>query len=228
MAAKHCGAKTKSGGECKNWAMPNGRCRLHGGKTPKGIASPHWKTGRYSKYLPTNLFERYSSFISDPEVLSLNAEIAITDTRLSQLLEKITTGDSQDIWAEIENQFNKFDEYQKLASSSFENETARRSYIAKSFDALSAIRSIVKDKQKEWRTWREITELIDARRKLVDSEAKRRIQMEQMLTAEQAIQYASALGLAVKEHVTDREVLEKIQETLNRIIGGNYVKDNAG
>lgn len=29
-----CGAKTRSGSPCKKFAMPNGRCMLHGGKTP--------------------------------------------------------------------------------------------------------------------------------------------------------------------------------------------------
>src|SRR5690606_38661636 len=28
----HCGAKTRSGQPCKNRAMANGRCRMHGGK----------------------------------------------------------------------------------------------------------------------------------------------------------------------------------------------------
>ena len=38
-AKKRCGAKTRKGTPCLNWAMPNGRCRLHGGKStgaPKG------------------------------------------------------------------------------------------------------------------------------------------------------------------------------------------------
>ena len=30
---KKCGAKTRDGDPCKNWAMPNGRCRMHGGKS---------------------------------------------------------------------------------------------------------------------------------------------------------------------------------------------------
>jgi len=37
--AKHCGAKTRAGGVCKNPAMPNGRCRMHGGKS-KGPTKP--------------------------------------------------------------------------------------------------------------------------------------------------------------------------------------------
>lgn len=31
-AAPRCGARTRAGGTCRQPAMPNGRCRLHGGK----------------------------------------------------------------------------------------------------------------------------------------------------------------------------------------------------
>ena len=31
-----CGANTRNGETCKNGAMPNGRCRMHGGKSPGG------------------------------------------------------------------------------------------------------------------------------------------------------------------------------------------------
>src|SRR5262245_44093579 len=34
---------------CQAPAMRNGRCRLHGGQTPSGIASPHFKHGKYAR-----------------------------------------------------------------------------------------------------------------------------------------------------------------------------------
>lgn len=50
---RRCGAKTRDGDPCKNWAMrPSARCRMHGGKTPVGIASPSYKHGLYSVHLP--------------------------------------------------------------------------------------------------------------------------------------------------------------------------------
>lgn len=48
---KRCGAKTKKGPSCKSSAMPNGRCRMHGGKSPgapKGNKNA-WKHGRHSQ-----------------------------------------------------------------------------------------------------------------------------------------------------------------------------------
>lgn len=45
-----CGARTRSGGLCQNYAMANGRCRLHGGMSLKADKSPRFKHGQYSKY----------------------------------------------------------------------------------------------------------------------------------------------------------------------------------
>ena len=53
LDAPRCGAKGKRTGEpCKAPAMPNGRCRLHGGMSPGApLGDKHWnyKNGRYSK-----------------------------------------------------------------------------------------------------------------------------------------------------------------------------------
>jgi hypothetical protein len=48
-AAKRCGAKTRQGTPCKQAAMKNGRCRMHGGKTPIGEQSANFKHGRRTK-----------------------------------------------------------------------------------------------------------------------------------------------------------------------------------
>ena len=56
---KKCGAKTRNGGTCKNWAMANGRCRMHGGKStgpPKNNQNAK-KHGFFSKYIPKETLE---------------------------------------------------------------------------------------------------------------------------------------------------------------------------
>jgi hypothetical protein len=49
MSRVHCGAKTRIGGSCRQPAMPNGRCRLHGGKSLSGAAHGRYKHGFYTK-----------------------------------------------------------------------------------------------------------------------------------------------------------------------------------
>ncbi len=57
-AAPRCGARSKRTGKiCRGAAMPNGRCKLHGGKstgprTPEGLERSrraNWKHGYYSR-----------------------------------------------------------------------------------------------------------------------------------------------------------------------------------
>jgi hypothetical protein len=57
QAAPRCGARTRSGSACKSPAMPNRRCRLHGGpstgpRTAEGLERmrrANTKHGRYTK-----------------------------------------------------------------------------------------------------------------------------------------------------------------------------------
>jgi hypothetical protein len=48
---RQCTAKSKRSGErCKNYACRGrGTCRMHGGKSPRGIGHPNTKHGMYSK-----------------------------------------------------------------------------------------------------------------------------------------------------------------------------------
>lgn len=48
--SRRCGARTRRGNRCQSPAMLNGRCRMHGGKSPgapKGNKNA-WKHGRYT------------------------------------------------------------------------------------------------------------------------------------------------------------------------------------
>jgi len=56
---RRCSAKTRSGEPCKNWGRsPSGRCRMHGGKSYGGIASPTLEHGWYSRYFPYTFMRR--------------------------------------------------------------------------------------------------------------------------------------------------------------------------
>ena len=87
-----CTAKSKQTKQrCKHHATPGmSVCRTHGGRTPVGLAALNFKTGRYSKYLPTALVGRYVAARTDPELLSLRDEIGLVDTRITEVLTSIS------------------------------------------------------------------------------------------------------------------------------------------
>ena len=67
--------------------MTNGRCRVHGGKTPSGPASPHWKTGKHSRVLrELTLSARYEEFLANPELGELREEVALTDLHIEKVV----------------------------------------------------------------------------------------------------------------------------------------------
>jgi hypothetical protein len=87
-----CGAKTRKGTPCQNPAMKNGRCRMHGGATPRGTDLPQFKSGRYSKSLPDKLAGRYEEALSDEERHDLRDEIALAEAKIFDLFSGMKRG----------------------------------------------------------------------------------------------------------------------------------------
>lgn len=81
-----CGAKTRSGQPCKSHAMPNGRCRKHGGTNtgaPAGNQNAR-KHGIYSAYLTENEREAWEQL----ELGRVDDELRLTRIRLMRALSR--------------------------------------------------------------------------------------------------------------------------------------------
>ena len=199
-----CGAKRKSDGRpCMSPPMPNGRCRMHGGATPVGIASANFKHGRYSKYMPTRLLERYQQGLNDEELLRLDDEIAVTDVRISELLEDIDLGDSKMAWYELSRQYDAF-----IAAS-------RANDAQESARAIRKIGELIGQGKKSVRRWEMLFRAFDTRRKLVESERKRRTEMQQMITAEEMNMVLALVQDTIKRYVPSEKLPEVANEFRN-------------
>src|SRR5215203_3082310 len=96
-----CGATTRRATLCKNPSMANGRCRMHGGLTPRGTDLPQFVHGRYSKSLPDRMVERYEQALADEERHDLADEIALAEMKVDDLLSKMDRGESDELWIEL-------------------------------------------------------------------------------------------------------------------------------
>ena len=83
------------------------RCRMHGGATPQGIASPHYRGKGYSRSVPKHLKDIYEAHHNDPDPLSLHKEIALCGTRIEDLLTQIS-GRSGDCIDQVSEAFSAF------------------------------------------------------------------------------------------------------------------------
>lgn len=201
-----CGAKTRSGNSCKAKARANGRCRIHGGNSLKGLASPSLVNGRHSRYLPGRLLERYHEALTDGDLLALREEIAVLDARLTDVLGRVDTGESGEVWAALREQFAEYE----LAQNS-------RDHLAQ-VCAFNAIKLLIERGLQDYAAWSDVRSLIEQRRKMVESEHKRLVAMQQTITAEQAMVLLAAVVDTVKRHVTDRNALAAISADISKLV----------
>ncbi|MGH9818998.1 MAG: HGGxSTG domain-containing protein [Pyrinomonadaceae bacterium] len=202
---KACGAKTRSGGKCKVAGMQNGRCRIHGGLTPKGIASPNFITGRYSAYLPTNLAARYQTAIQDPKLLELGDEIGFTQALLSERMEKLFAGESRDLWTYLKALFAEYEDALDENDERIEPLRSKmRMTISRGFQAFNVF---------------ETTQpIVEQLRKLKESENKRLKDLQATITVQQAMGIIAMLASILKTHISDPKVLAAISEDLARTV----------
>jgi hypothetical protein len=192
-----CGAKNRQGEPCQRWALAGRtRCRLHGGKSLVGSACPHFRSGRYSAYVPERLRARYEQAEDDAELLSLKSEVALVDARLADLLVRVDTGESGQLWAELHRAYRAF----TRARQAGDEETT----------ALARVERLIERAGQDHQAWAEIGELIEQRRRLTESEAKRLITLQQMLTSAEAMAIMHRMVDIVTRHVTDRQALSAI------------------
>lgn len=71
----------------------NGRCKMHGGTQPRGIASPNWKHGRHALGIKNSeLRNGFLSALSDPTLTTLQSSMAIQQAFLGNQLARLKDG----------------------------------------------------------------------------------------------------------------------------------------
>lgn len=205
---KICGANKRGGrGICQStFVLPNGRCRLHGGKSLKGVASPTFKHGRYSKYMPQGMGERFREALNDPALLSLDKDVAIIETRLTELLASMK--EPGGAWSAV------IEWKDKVLAARASNDAALLGA------ALNGLIGAIVAGGGERERWAEVGELIEGRRRVIDSIRKHEVQAQEVLTLGQAMGLFTALAQAVKQNVQDRESLRRISEQFQRLMQG--------
>lgn len=101
--ANYCGAKTRAGTPCKNRAMPNGRCRMHGGKSTgpkdkekksrdmknnKNSVTTHERESIVFDFLDEDEKELLKQIDLD-KLKQIDNEIKLVDIRLRRMMKRI-------------------------------------------------------------------------------------------------------------------------------------------
>jgi len=192
--------------QCSNYPVKGrNQCRMHGGKTLSGMASATWVHGRNSKYLPHRMQEAFNASMQDKDLLALRHELSVVDARISDLYQRVDTGESGKLW--LRSREVLLNLRKALATQD----------LKKTTESIIELDELIRHGASDYGAWDEIHTLFELRRRLVETERRRLVDMQQMITAEQAGSYLSAITLAVRENVTDPIILRRIQEAFIRI-----------
>jgi len=196
--------------------MPNGRCRMHSGKALAGIASPAFKHGRYSRRLPERMLPRYDEARADREYLALSDDIALIDSRIEDVLTRVDTGECGENWRALAMAVKEFNEFERKAQGTT-NEGKRDEYLRDRDERMRSICLLVEAGISDIAAWNELAGWLERRRRTVETEQKRLIAMQEMVTADQvALIHGRYIGI-IKRNVTDPATLGAISRELDKI-----------
>ncbi len=130
--------------------------------------------------------------------MRLRNDLAIVATRLVELIQSLNSGQSGTLWKRLRKK------YRELRRS--------RPNSAKFTKAINEIGELIECGSSNDVIWKEIGQQIELRRRLLDSETKRSLATDRVLTSEQVQMLTEALSRVILTHVKDRQTLQKITE----------------
>lgn len=204
---ERCNARAKSTGEqCKQRVVPgSAKCFYHGGATPAGIGSPHYKHGRWSKAVPARLKGRYEEMLADPQLLHLDEEVKLVDARVGDLLARVDTGESSLAWRRLAQ---LLDAHGQAVADGKEEDAAF---------ALDAMLEVLGGSLDDGPAWADIRGAIELRRRLVVSETARINWEAGQVTLERAMAIIANLADVINRNVPDREARAAIVRDIVRL-----------
>lgn len=209
-----CGAKTRDGDPCKNPAMDGAtRCRMHGGKTPKGPAAPGYIDGRSTRYggiLAPKLAAIQAEREADANRLDLSAHLGLLEALVVRSLEEMEAGGGGDVWKDLEAKFVAYD--REGAKGKAANAGLMAQYIRE-------IRETVRRGNAAYRARFELRDTIEQYSRIAAREVKRHETAQTMMHADQVMALFAQVGDLLARHVTDRRQLNAISAGIARLIG---------
>jgi len=207
-----CKAKSKrSGKRCKKDAMRGSDvCHIHGGKSLKGEQLPQFKHGKFSKYMPQRLKQRFEEVGSDKHVSVLGRNISIRDALLADRLQSL------DDYPESSELWNKMQKLLSELTKAFENENYGGVKVC-----IDLMNEVVSDGMLMHMTIGDINDLMKEQRQDEKAIADIQYKGENAIPASQLMTLMGAVLHVITEVVTDKEQRIKIANGIDSIISVN-------
>jgi hypothetical protein len=178
---------TQENARCQSMAiMDNGRCFRHGGKALTGSLHPRATHLRTSESMPSHLKSDFQRALNDPDLLSLNHEIALQDVRINTLKEGLG----------FDVDYNTRKKLNNLITSLADKLTDDGEITE---DFLKVLVDVYRKGINQEHTWKQIDIATEQRRRLVDTAHHRERDLKTMIKADQAMALITGIAATCKE-----------------------------
>jgi hypothetical protein len=188
------------------------KCERHGGATPQGIASPHFKHGRFSRHLPTRIMADYHEYLIDPQRLELDDELSLVRARAVDLVKRVDTGESSHLWRELQRTFGDLTQ-----AKNGEEQLA----------VITALGQLIQRGASDYAAWEDVGRQVDRTQRLVESQRKRTMELQHSIPMDQLNFIMTTLLAAIVKYVIDRETRANIQAEFDRAMSLAYQSRSA-
>jgi hypothetical protein len=169
--------------------MPNGRCRMHKGNAERGINHANFKHGRYSISMPDQLVGRYEAALTDEERHDLRDEIALSETKVDDLLAGMIHGESDRLWVQLRRLIRRFD------SAPDEKRAA---------PILREMLRLIRRGGDEALAWEDVDRWISRKQRAVEADVRVAQVKQEMVSAEEVMALVAGILDVIRRHVEDQ------------------------
>jgi hypothetical protein len=184
---------------------------MHGGASLKGAESPRYVHGKFSKYLPSDMMMRFEEFLDDPRRLSLENEMALTRTLISERLQKLKSINTSEAWEKLGKLYKQF------INARGDRQREREERL------IGEIGQVIKHGTDAMSTRKETMKMIDLERRLVNTQRQLYMDAGELITRGMAITIMGHLLEAVKENVIPLpggpEAVTAVARAVGRLLG---------
>lgn len=175
-----------------------------------GVDSPTFRHGRYSKHLPDQLSTRYQEALNDANLICLEDEIALIDSRMGRQLDLLQrTGINEAMFIRMKQLYDRFQHH---------TNSGNLRYAMRAINELGALLDQGADATI---AWTEINELMEQRRKMVETERKRLLDEDQVITIDKLMVLVAALVDIIRRNVASREERAAVSDEIRLLVDRN-------
>lgn len=196
---RYCGARLRGKDRtCKGQPMENGRCRLHGGTSLRGVAHGSFVDGRYSKYLGRHRVA-YEELIKDEDkLLDLREHIAAMDVVAQRAAERAAALDTPDFRGNVKELVAEMEE----AFETHDADALKRAFVD--------LKALSQRGGSEDAALTTLGNALDRVAKRVESAWKLKISAQGMASqADMDLTHHAMLGI-LKEEISDKKALGRV------------------